>query len=255
MSALGLRGKPRQPPHRDRALEPRSVGSRARRGNERADIPMNRALQKTERQTLGAARATLRSATRALHVQLEHGMTVTSPDLTLADYAQTLRRMLEVYTPLEKLIDAHEVSMRELGLNWAQRRKAALLERDLVAIAPEFDVSTLGRAPDVLPSLPSLAEAMGCLYVLEGSTLGGQFVARHVESALGLRADNGAAFFQSYGPAVGRFWQEFCSALELGLPDRPSRERAARTANATFELFIRHARNEHDAHDHDPSSR
>ena len=61
---------------------------------------------------------------------------------------------------------------------------------------------------------------MGCLYVLEGATLGGVVIRRHPEQKLRLGPDNGAAFFHAYGPDTGRRWREFCGALELALPDR-----------------------------------
>ena len=39
-----------------------------------------------------------------------------------------------------------------------------------------------------LPPLETQADAFGCLYVLEGATLGGRVISRHIERALGLDA-------------------------------------------------------------------
>lgn len=61
--------------------------------------------------------------------------------------------------------------------------------------------------------LPSPAAAFGAMYVVEGSTLGGSVIARHVERALGLRPETGCVYFRSYGSATGRMWKAFRTRL------------------------------------------
>jgi heme oxygenase len=95
--------------------------------------------------------------------------------------------------------------MHDSRLDWAQRRKVPVLERDLAAIVPQFDVRRLGPPPAPLPRLPCLAKPWN-VSMCSRAPPGGQNVARHLESVLGLRPDNGAAFFQSYSPSAGRFW-------------------------------------------------
>jgi heme oxygenase len=57
------------------------------------------------------------------------------------------------------------------------------------------------------------------MYVLEGSTLGGQVLKRAMAERLGVGADSGAAFFDVYGPLTGTHWRSFLARLaEASLP-------------------------------------
>lgn len=84
-----------------------------------------------------------------------------------------------------------------------------MLARDLAAL----DVAPV-RMP--VPPTPRLecAAALGALYVLEGASLGGRVIARHVADALALTPDTGLAFFCGYGDATGEMWRRFGAALE-----------------------------------------
>ena len=90
------------------------------------------------------------------------------------------------------------------------RRKSAGLAADLRAlgVAPE----ALPRCSD-LPDLPGPAAVLGCAYVLEGATLGGQILSRHVAGCLGLSAETGGRFFHGYGERTGAMWKAFTSAV------------------------------------------
>lgn len=114
-----------------------------------------------------------------------------------------------------------------------RRRKLPLLVKDLRALGAsqeEIESLPLCRA---LPPMPTRAAALGAMYVVEGSTLGGAFIAHHAERALGLRADTGCAYFHSYGRDVGRMWKEFgAKLLEISAPDTD--ELIVASANRTF---------------------
>ena len=63
-------------------------------------------------------------------------------------------------------------------------------------------------------SLPSKPVFLGAMYVIEGSALGGQYIARHVEHALGLAPGHGDAYFIGYGDRTGSMWREFQNTLK-----------------------------------------
>ena len=87
--------------------------------------------------------------------------------------------------------------------------KIPLLERDLKNLNGEdFDPSSLVLCRD-LPALDSFAQVIGCLYVLEGATLGGQIIGRHLRQNLNLSPENGAAVFNNYGERVWQMWKAF----------------------------------------------
>ena len=66
---------------------------------------------------------------------------------------------------------------------------------------------------DSLPPLADPSHLFGCLYVLEGATLGGQIVARHLQASLGLTPETGASYFSGYGVQTGVQWKAFCALL------------------------------------------
>jgi heme oxygenase len=54
---------------------------------------------------------------------------------------------------------------------------------------------------------------LGTAYVLEGATLGGQIITRHLQQELGIQPECGGAFFHSYGASVAPMWREFVEVL------------------------------------------
>ena len=60
----------------------------------------------------------------------------------------------------------------------------------------------LSSSADDLPDLQGVQEALGCLYVVEGSTLGGQVIARHLRQTLGVDPRCGGSFFARTRPEI-----------------------------------------------------
>ena len=93
------------------------------------------------------------------------------------------------------------------------RDKTGWLEADLEFFG--YDAARRRQLPraTTLPSTSSRAAILGAAYVLEGSTLGGQIIARHLTATLQLTGTDGRRFFSSYGERVGSQWQEFRAEL------------------------------------------
>lgn len=181
-----------------------------------------------------AARLHLRDATRLLHERVEASVDLPARTRTRAGYRALLAALLGLHAPLERRLAA--LDWPSAGLDFEARRKAPLLAADLRA---------LGVDPDAVPQRPlwpavdGLAAGFGCLYVLEGATLGGQIIAREVERTLGLGPGSGASFFGSYGREVGPMWRAFGRALDAYATTPERLERAAAAAAATFGAFER----------------
>jgi heme oxygenase len=58
------------------------------------------------------------------------------------------------------------------------------------------------------------ARALGAFYVLEGSTLGGQLITKHLSGAGWLPAE-GLSYFNPYGSRTGVMWRSFRRWLEI----------------------------------------
>ncbi len=182
-----------------------------------------------------STRGLLRARTAAAHARLEARLDVFSRLRSHEDYRTLLARFYGLYEPLEPRLAAIARSP-DLSLDYAARRKVPLLERDLAALG--LDAPALARLPRCtrLPALEGPAALLGCLYVLEGATLGGQLIARHVAQELGLGA-RGTAFFSSYGEGVGPMWRLFVAALEGFAADADRQAAVIRSANDTFAVF------------------
>ena len=154
--------------------------------------------------------------------------------LALGTYTVILCKFYGLYAALEERLSTR-VDWDSLQIDFAKRRKAPLLAQDL---------AVLGIGPDAvehcspLPAVSSAGAAMGCFYVLEGATLGGQIISRNVGRRLGLTPTTGAAFFASYGKDVDLMWQATLGALALHGARHPDGDEAVvQGACATFLAF------------------
>jgi heme oxygenase len=181
----------------------------------------------------------LKHATRVQHEQLEE---LVGPRLGFGDHAISLgqyRTLLQefwgFYAPLEARIWARP-EWQTQPFSIAERQKLPRLAADLQALG--MSASQLEALPQChhLPSLDSWPQVLGAMYVLEGATLGGQIIARHLKQMLGIEGHNGAGFFNSYGAQVGPMWQAFGAFLNsqvLVLAPAQAQE-VIQAANGTF---------------------
>jgi heme oxygenase len=51
------------------------------------------------------------------------------------------------------------------------------------------------------------------MYVIEGSTLGGRIILKHIHTALGLDENKGASFFAGYGAETGIRWKKIMNIM------------------------------------------
>ncbi|MFL5365812.1 MAG: biliverdin-producing heme oxygenase [Myxococcales bacterium] len=172
----------------------------------------------------------LRTATQSEHQAIESALGLGRADLTAARYRGLLLRFYGFYLPLEDDIRALG-GWEAYGLDLAARSKTGLLKTDLVALG--VDPSGVPLCVE-RPRPRTRAEAFGVLYVLEGATLGGQILSRHLQQTLGLGPVNGARFFHGYGSRTGEMWQSFRKAL-LACPMSAGEEAAM--ALAAVETF------------------
>jgi heme oxygenase len=175
--------------------------------------------------------ADLRAATWPSHQKLERRLDVKARFSTLDGYRRHLEQMWGFCAPLEARIEEHIGAA--LG-DFDSRRKIPLLRRDLlIAGASPPAIDALPRAHP--PRCEQTADALGCLYVIEGATLGGRTLLPLVTRSLGLSAAHGAEFLASYGDRVEAMWRGFGSALDAWCADASRSVRARDAAVATFE--------------------
>jgi heme oxygenase (biliverdin-IX-beta and delta-forming) len=181
-------------------------------------------LQRLKRETQGHHEHIAR------HADLLHDV------IDLSDYCALLQRFWGFYAPVEAQIATSPV-WELVGLPFEQRRKTHLLERDLAALGA-WSPHALPRCSE-LPVLGSDGRVLGCAYVLEGATLGGQLVARAMRQQHNIDAANGAAFYSSYGAALGPMWRAFGAAVAEYAARYAADDAIVDGANETFVAFDR----------------
>lgn len=180
----------------------------------------------------------LRQETSERHAGLEQSMPVMDPRLSRGDYRALLEGFFGYYAPLEARLSASPV-WAELTFDFAARRKVPRLEQDLVALGlTAKELTRLPRCAE-LPELDTLPQVLGCLYVIEGATLGGQVITRHLLTTHGITPETGGAFFAGYGAATGPQWQAFGTMITAAAERLGGENEIIASANRTFETLDR----------------
>lgn len=180
----------------------------------------------------------LKLATQARHAALESRSVLLDPGLSHATYRESLRRFFGYYAALEaRMLRSH--AWCDAGLAYGDRLKTPLLARDLAVLGVDLD--ELAQAPLclALPDLRSAARIFGCLYVIEGATLGGQIITRHLQASVGVTPQSGAAFFGGYGAHTGSQWKAFGVQLNNFALRSGSDDQITAGANETFATLDR----------------
>jgi heme oxygenase len=190
------------------------------------DVPGD--IRINSQQTSRPLSAVLRERTRVAHADCERAFAL---DRRLADraaYGALLVLLRDFYLPVENAL-ATVVGWDRLtpAINIRSRRRAELIETDLAALDGTVAAGRPAATGAQFPALGSMAEALGCLYVIEGSALGGRIIARRVRTALG--SDLPVAFFSSADRGdPGGDWNALRAALDaFGAEQGPSAARAA----------------------------
>lgn len=158
--------------------------------------------------------ALLRQATKKPHHELDHHPLLTpllKAHLDIIEYGNALAALHGIYSMAEAWI--LEFLEQHPGLfDYGSRLKLPALDADL---------AILGRLPvpasQDFVAPPRVGALIGVLYTLEGSTQGGQFIARslrqHGPQDLPIR------FFSGYGEMSQQRWNEFLEFADTQCPE------------------------------------
>ena len=177
----------------------------------------------------------LRTATRSAHHAIDHHpllAPLVRPELSLEHYGRVLRSFLWLYTPLQ---DAFALSIAQAGGGFELADRVSWLQADLTRLGLNRD---LPPEPWLVPAMDSTEKLVGALYVVEGSTLGGQVIARQLSASLGFTAQHGARFFNGWGEQTEARWLAFWRYAD-GICAPTGHEAAAAAAVAFFEALRR----------------
>ncbi len=148
---------------------------------------------------------------------------------TQKEYVEFLNWMYAFYGPLEDRIKLLLTS--DIFPDMEKRSRADFLLRDMEAAGIPLPAPEICRD---LPELNSFGKALGALYVVEGSTLGGRVIAGMLSRQLG--SEKNLSYFNSYGNETGSMWLSFKAFLD-GPLDPNIVQDIRSSAKATFLTF------------------
>lgn len=174
----------------------------------------------------------LKNETAACHTRLENSLDLMRDDLTRDEYIALLHRFYGYVAPWEDAVGAHMPP--SLRVFFDERRKTPLLAADIAALTRQHTMPELADACADLPRIADVGAAFGSMYVMEGSTLGGRFIAPHVARLLQLEPGVGNRYFDGYGARTGSMWNAFRETAAAAVPEAQY-DAAVNAAIATFE--------------------
>ena len=153
----------------------------------------------------------LRAQTETMHRSLEqndYAACLMSDSITFDDYADYLEKMSGFVSVFEqKALPVTSQLMPDV------HPKAGLLAGDLAKMGrPVSEVSTFD-SEKIANAYSSIPKALGGLYVMEGSTLGGMVIYQHLHRRLGEGIEGKASYFSVHGKETGSRWKKFLEAF------------------------------------------
>ncbi|RYY49874.1 MAG: heme oxygenase [Chitinophagaceae bacterium] len=171
----------------------------------------------------------IREATATNHKKLEAQLfPFISAIESTAHYAKLLYAFYGYIKPVQEKVLDHIDPIVVPDI--AGRRNADLIVKDLALLGYPTPV----EFSESLPPITDHPGAMGALYVLEGSTLGGKIISKTISEKLGNTTP--LNFFKGYGPETGPKWKDFTQQIEHPV-NHAGAERLIQSAVETFGCF------------------
>jgi heme oxygenase (biliverdin-IX-beta and delta-forming) len=154
----------------------------------------------------------LKRETEKEHLETESKIPFEHVGFSLNDYRSLLIKFYSFYQSFEPQIE-EAIFSQKIDFDYSERLKTPKLSADLHSLGMnEQEISEIPETLD-LPVLDSAEKLFGALYVIEGSTLGGQIISRRLREKFAFDQTNGTEFFSGYGSQTGKMWNDYRSAI------------------------------------------
>lgn len=171
----------------------------------------------------------IKEATKEAHLNLEKKVVQKMKAIRSdADYADFLKHFYAYFNQVEKAIAPYITA--ELLPDHTMRRNSSYLKQDIEELGLTVDELPAATAPEVTNTL----QALGALYVMEGSVMGGPIIVKMLEK---FGITKGVSFFSGYGEATGQMWGKFVAVLNAQANNNAEAQQAIAAANDTFSNF------------------
>lgn len=144
------------------------------------------------------------------------------------DYAEVLKYFYAYFRELENDIAAQ--LPHPLTEYFQTRRNAAHIAEDITALGFGLDNLPIVEKP----AITNKNQAIGALYVLEGSIMGGPYIVKMLQQR-GIK--EGFNFFNGYGDDSAKKWAEFTGLINTEVSEEEAILEAIESARETFQQF------------------
>jgi heme oxygenase len=172
----------------------------------------------------------LRTETMAEHRAVEKAFNLKSAMENITGYKNLLLCLYGIQAPFEALLREMDFPVSMEG-----RWKTDWLYQDLRHLkVSQAAIEKSCKTKPALPPMETPAQILGSMYVLEGSTLGGQFIFKALQRKLPVSAEKGARFFAGYGQNTHEQWAEFGRAASTVAQSDEMQDRVIEAAKDMF---------------------
>lgn len=171
----------------------------------------------------------IKEATRVPHQEVEKKVVLRIKAIrNEADYADFLKHFYAYFKAVEQAVAPYITTAILPDL--AERRNSSYIKTDIEALGDNIEALPFATAPEI----NNAVQALGALYVLEGSIMGGPYIVQMLQKC-GLT--RGFSFFNGYGAASGQKWAAFTQILNALPKNEAEEEQALQSAHETFARF------------------
>ncbi len=191
------------------------------------------------RATSGSLATCLKESTRELHHAAENHplqQSIVRGTISMSDYASFASAMRQVHSEMESQLDTLAKHNAHVGAVFANRhRRLAAFDRDIAMLGGSADEALAVRPSDWLGGAAHSHPLawLGVLYVVEGSSNGGQAIARVLRRTWNL-SDDTLKSLDPHGRETRLFWEEFRTTLDAQHFSSAERDAIVAGAAATF---------------------
>ncbi len=169
---------------------------------------------------------TLKNDTKVAHVRVEKVMVKEIKSIScLEHYARLLERLFLFYNPLECKV--HQSLDQSILPDIDKRKHTKWILEDLDVLGYTINTSNKCKTQHIT----SISYAVGVLYVMEGSTMGGQIISKMVKKQLNTNIST--HYFDSYSDKTMEMWLSFKNSITQN-ETQLDHEEVFKGANETF---------------------
>ena len=180
----------------------------------------------------------LKTATKPNHDRVEelaYSNKIMDCTINLEQYQELILKQHYFHKTIEPFFNNTFTEKEATRLEVDKRKKAHLLKYDLLELGLEEEALTFEQLP--LLKIETAEEALGAMYVLEGSTLGGAVIRRKLEKNEAIKGNTSFNYYGCYGEETGEFWKKFIMQATIMANTEEKQKAIVDKATETFAYF------------------